>query len=260
KSKSIVYGLLLPLIVESSKIGIQSSRGIPQLEVITRTIDELDDDSIVALLIELFSDSRTSASAIFLPFPLTLQSPSPPLPQHLTQWDDSMIEIVFTLINQNFQIEPSHTSTSNQSQSIFSKLLFYLSSNIERLPKHPKLCQILMLLVTKHADSVMDKLEEIREIAEKSKAFIRKGVIGRVSISRIVFCLIATTSMTLTWDNCIAHRLTINHATSRVRVTDDHLLNPVIEINLQHFTHYLIVIFLGISRTENLAWRNFVYL
>ncbi|CAG8772717.1 9197_t:CDS:2, partial [Acaulospora morrowiae] len=175
KSKSIVYGLLLPLIMESSKIGI------PQLEVITRTIDGgLDDDSIVALLTELFSDSRTSASAIFLPFPLTLQSSSSPLPQHLTQWDDSMIEIVFTLINQNFQIEPSHTSASNQSQSIFSKLLFYLSSNIERLPKHPKLCQILMLLVTKHANSVMDKLEEIREIAEKSKAFIRKGVIGRV--------------------------------------------------------------------------------
>ncbi|CAG8472385.1 6753_t:CDS:10, partial [Acaulospora colombiana] len=172
KGKPIVYGLLLPLITESSEIET------PQLEVITRTIDSgLDEDSVVALLTELFSNSYTPSATVL---PSSIQSLPPPIPQRLTQWTDSMIEIVFTIINQNFQIESSHAlTTSNQSQSIFSKLLFYLDSNIERLPTHTKLCQILMLLVTKHANSVMDNLDEIREIAEKSKAFIRKGIIGR---------------------------------------------------------------------------------
>ncbi|CAI2180661.1 2480_t:CDS:2 [Funneliformis geosporum] len=61
------------------------------------------------------------------------------LPKHLENWDDSIIEILF---------------------SIFSQIL-------------------LLLLVTKHSESIMDHLEEVKVAAEKSTAFMKKSVLER---------------------------------------------------------------------------------
>ncbi|RGB42831.1 hypothetical protein C1646_809793 [Rhizophagus diaphanus] len=156
KGKPVVYGLLLPLIKESQEIAR------PQLEVITRIINGgLSEESIVSLIIELFSDFR-----------MFNESTSVTLPNHLEKWDDSMIEILFSIFNQKFQIE---------NQNIFKRFLYHLSLNLELQPNNQKLGQILLLLVTKHSESIMDHLEEIKVAAEKSTTFLKKSVLGKVN-------------------------------------------------------------------------------
>ncbi|CAB5296978.1 unnamed protein product [Rhizophagus irregularis] len=156
KGKPVVYGLLLPLIKESQEIAR------PQLEVITRIINGgLSEESIVSLIIELFSDFR-----------MFNESTSVTLPNHLEKWDDSMIEILFSIFNQKFQIE---------NQYILKRFLYHLNLNLELQPNNQKLGQILLLLVTKHSESIMDHLEEIKVAAEKSTTFLKKSVLGKVN-------------------------------------------------------------------------------
>ncbi|CAB5337319.1 unnamed protein product [Rhizophagus irregularis] len=156
KGKPVVYGLLLPLIKESQEIAR------PQLEVITRIINGgLSEESIVSLIIELFSDFR-----------MFNESTSVTLPNHLEKWNDSMIEILFSIFNQKFQIE---------NQYILKRFLYHLNLNLELQPNNQKLGQILLLLVTKHSESIMDHLEEIKVAAEKSTTFLKKSVLGKVN-------------------------------------------------------------------------------
>ncbi|RIA97945.1 hypothetical protein C1645_813485 [Glomus cerebriforme] len=156
KGKSIVYGLLLPLIKESREIAR------PQLEVITRIINGgMSEESIVSLIIELFSDFR-----------IFNESVGETLPNHLENWDDSMIEILFSIFNQKFQFENSN---------IFKKFLYHLNLNLESQPNNQKLGQILLLLVTRHSESIMDHLEEIKVAAEKSTTFMKKSILGKIN-------------------------------------------------------------------------------
>ena len=66
-----------------------------------------------------------------------------------------MIEILFSVFNQKFQIE---------NQDIFKRFLYYLNLNIELQSKNQKLGQILLLLVTKHSESIMDYLEVLSSL------------------------------------------------------------------------------------------------
>ncbi|GES78491.1 fanconi anemia group E protein [Rhizophagus clarus] len=155
KGKPIVYGLLLPLIKESQEIAR------PQLEVITRIINGgLSEESIISLITELFPDFRTNESV------------SEIRPNHLEKWDDSMIEILFSIFNQKFQIE---------NQNIFKRFIYRLDLNLEFQSNNQKLGQILLLLVTKHSESIMDHLEEVKAAAEKSTTFMKKSVLGKIN-------------------------------------------------------------------------------
>ncbi|CAI2162389.1 14446_t:CDS:2 [Funneliformis geosporum] len=155
KSKPIIYGLLLPLIQEPQEIAR------PQLEVITRTINGgLSEDSIVSLITELSSDVQMLSELM-----------DETLPKHLKNWDDSMIEILFSIFSQKFRIEDPN---------IFKRFLYHLRVNIELRPNNQKLGQILLLLVTKHSESIMDHLEEVKVAAEKSTAFMKKSVLGKI--------------------------------------------------------------------------------
>ena len=93
-------------------------------------------------------------------------------PRHLENWDYSMIEILFSIFSQIFQFE---------NQNIFKKFLYHLNLNIEHQPNNQKLGQILLLLVTKHSESIMDHLEEIKLAAEKLTTFMKKSVLGKVN-------------------------------------------------------------------------------
>lgn len=83
-----------------------------------------------------------------------------------------MIEILFSMFNQKFQIE---------NQNIFKRFIYCLDLNLELQPNNQKLGQILLLLVTKHAESIMDHLEEIKVAAEKSTTFMKKSVLGKIN-------------------------------------------------------------------------------
>jgi len=83
-----------------------------------------------------------------------------------------MIEILFSIFNQKFQIE---------NQKIFKRFLYHLNLNLELQPNNQKLGQILLLLVTKHSESIMYHLEEIKVAAEKSTTFMKKSVLGKVN-------------------------------------------------------------------------------
>ncbi|CAG8489967.1 2520_t:CDS:2 [Funneliformis caledonium] len=155
KSKPIIYGLLLPLIQEPREIAR------PQLEVITRIINGgLSEDSIVSLITELSSDVQ-----------MLSELNGETRPKHLENWEDSMIEILFSIFSQKFRIEDPN---------IFKRFLYHLKVNIELQPNNQKLGQILLLLVTKHSECIMDHLEEVKVAAEKSTAFMKKSVLGKI--------------------------------------------------------------------------------
>src|SRR3954454_3993774 len=109
---------------------------------------------------------------LFADFRIHNESISGIRPNHLENWDDSMVEILFSVFNQKFQIE---------NPNIFKRFLYYLNLNIELQPKNQNLGQILLLLVTKHSESIMDHLEEIKIAAEKSNTFMKKSVLGKVN-------------------------------------------------------------------------------
>ncbi|RIB24671.1 hypothetical protein C2G38_630846 [Gigaspora rosea] len=162
KSKPMVYGLLLPLITE-----FDISQ--PQLEVIARIIDSgLSEESIVALLNELFSDSYPSTSQI-------INSTSKDSYNLQIKWTSTTIDVLFSIFNQKFDLKEA------ASQHIIPKFLRQLDFNIELSPNDKKLGQLLMLLVTKHSKDFMENLEEIKVIAEKSKSFIKRGVLGQIT-------------------------------------------------------------------------------
>ncbi|CAG8605111.1 14033_t:CDS:2 [Racocetra fulgida] len=162
KSKPMVYGLLLPLITESDI-------SQPQLEVISRVIDSgLSEESIVALLTELFSESYPSISQVN-------NSTSKDSFNLQIKWTLSTIDVLFSIFSQKFDLKET------ASQHIIPKFLRHLDFNIELLPDDKKLGQLLMLLVTKHSKDFMESLEEIKAIAEKSKSFIKRGVLVQIT-------------------------------------------------------------------------------
>ncbi|CAG8778651.1 17790_t:CDS:2 [Dentiscutata erythropus] len=153
KSKPMVYGLLLPLITEFDM-------SQPQLEVIARIIDSgLSEESIIALLNELFSDSYPSTSQI-------INSTSKDSFSLQIKWSSSTIDVLFLIFNQKFDLKEA------ASQHIIPKFLRHLDFNIELLPNDKKLGQLLMLLVTKHSKDFMENLEEIKVIAEKTVSML----------------------------------------------------------------------------------------
>ncbi|CAG8513434.1 4627_t:CDS:2 [Ambispora leptoticha] len=160
KNKSIIYGLLLPLMKNTQAIGR------PQLDIITRIIKEsINDVNILILIQELFRDTTSS---------------SPPADNEITEqsqyflgdnWKDSTIEILIVIFNKKFQL---------RDRNLLMSFLSHLNHNIEQQPENKKLAQIMLLLVTKHGDDILNELDYMKSIADKINTFMKKSLLSNI--------------------------------------------------------------------------------
>ncbi|CAJ0765632.1 13707_t:CDS:2 [Entrophospora sp. SA101] len=85
-------------------------------------------------------------------------------------WDDAMIDIYISIFSQKFQL-------LNEPEEILSRFLKYLDFNIEQKPENQKLGQLMMIIVTKHSNDIMEMLQELKDIIEKTKSYFKRIVL-----------------------------------------------------------------------------------
>nr|CAG8640711.1 10171_t:CDS:2 [Entrophospora candida] len=85
-------------------------------------------------------------------------------------WDDAMIDIYISIFSQKFQL-------LNEPEEILSRFLKYLDFNIEKKPENQKLGQLMMIIVTKHSNDIMEMLQELKDIIEKTKSYFKRIVL-----------------------------------------------------------------------------------
>ncbi|CAG8564743.1 9382_t:CDS:2 [Ambispora gerdemannii] len=151
KNKPIIYGLLLPLMKDTQKIGR------PQLDIITRIIKE-----------ELFRDTTSSSVA-------TTDNGTTEQSRYFlgNDWKDLTIEILIVIFNKKFSL---------RDRDLLISFLSHLNHNIEQQPENKKLAQIMLLLVTKHGDDILNELDYVRSIADKINTFMKKSLLNNIEL------------------------------------------------------------------------------
>ncbi|KAG9303111.1 hypothetical protein G9A89_005069 [Geosiphon pyriformis] len=151
--KPMINGLLLPLLRSVVEIGR------PQLDVIIRIINEaLTDANVLFFLQEFFRHSTFGSSGNPIPFTSDGAASSSSTFSNSSEeiWSDSTIEIFVAIFNKKFHLDDQET---------LQKFLSSLNYNIESKPENKKLAQVIMLLITKHGNIIIDELDFIKVIA-----------------------------------------------------------------------------------------------
>ena len=87
-------------------------------------------------------------------------------------FSEAIVETIIAILDQKFRIDDSQ---------LMRQFLLRLEASIELHPDNKKLAQILLLLVTKHSVDLLQELQYVKEIAEKTKTFLKQTVLSHIA-------------------------------------------------------------------------------
>ncbi|CAG8627479.1 10621_t:CDS:2 [Paraglomus brasilianum] len=173
KGRALVEALLLPLLNDANSIGIQyqvnslcfyTSKGRPQLDIIQKVNKQgLDEISILAILRVITQETRSTSSG---------HTMTDPNSTYDRCFSEAIVETIIAILDQKFHIDDTQ---------LMRQFLLRLEASIELQPDNKKLAQILLLLVTKHSVDLLQELQYVKEIAEKTKTFLKRTVLSHIA-------------------------------------------------------------------------------
>jgi len=87
-------------------------------------------------------------------------------------FSEAIVETIIAILDQKFHIDDTQ---------LMRQFLLRLEASIELQPDNKKLAQILLLLVTKHSVDLLQELQYVKEIAEKTKTFLKRTVLSHIA-------------------------------------------------------------------------------
>ncbi|CAG8528995.1 3308_t:CDS:1 [Paraglomus occultum] len=87
-------------------------------------------------------------------------------------FSEAIVETIIATLDQKFRIDDPQ---------LMRQFLLRLEASIELHPDNKKLAQILLLLVTKHSVDLVQELQYVKEIAEKTKTFLKRTVLSHIA-------------------------------------------------------------------------------